>query len=225
MEFFLDPRMLPYSISLAIFFIFVFIEIISLLIGIGIFDFLDNIDFDFDFDTESDIPLTEVNNSFSIGAFFGYINPKRVPLSMLLMVFFFLFSFYGAMIQEVLGYISLLITLPIVAFATFISIRYVSSLLSYIIPQVESSAVSVESFIGFEAIILDPISKKNYPARAKVKDKYKNEHYIRVEPLNENEEYKEGDRVIIIQKSKNSNIFFVDISLWNNLHNKKVNLD
>ncbi len=218
MEFFLDYRMLPFSILGAVFLIFVAFEIISLLIGIGVFDFLNDIDLGIDHDMDID------GSTFSIGSFFAYINPKKVPFSMLLMVMFFMFSFFGAMIQDTLGYMPLTATIPISLILTFFLLRYISSFLSLILPKLETEAVGVDSFIGKEATIIDKISKRDYPARAKLIDEFKSEHYVRVEPFNENEQYLEGDRVLVVQKMKNSNIFYVDISLWDKVYNRKVKI-
>ena len=218
MDFFLDYRMIPYSISAMVFLIFVMIEIISLLIGIGVFDFLNDIDLGIDHEIDLD------SSSFTIGSFFGYINPKKVPFSMLLMVMFFIFSFFGAMIQDTLGYLPLITTIPVALILTLFFLRYISTFLSFILPKIETQAVKTDSFMGKEATIIDKVSKKDYPARAKLLDEFRGEHYIRVEPLEENEEYKEGDRVLVVQKKKKSNIFYVDISLWDKIYNRKVKI-
>ena len=222
MDFFLDSRMLPYSISAMVFLIFVTLEIISLLIGIGVFDFLNDLDLGIDHDHEIDVDVD--SGAFTIGSFFGYINPKKVPFSMLLMTTFFIFSFYGAMLQDYLGFIPLLFTVPISLILTLISLRYISIFLSFILPKIETQAVKTDSFIGKQATIIDKIAKKDYPARATLIDQFQTKHYIRVEPFNQNEQYLENDRVLVVQKKKNSNIFYVDISLWDKVYNRKVQI-
>jgi hypothetical protein len=73
-----------------------------------------------------------------------------------------------------------------------------------------TEVVSTDSFIGKKATILDPVAKKDFPARAKVKDVYGETHYIRVEPFDKADIFIEGDEVIVIEKS--NLIFFVEKS-------------
>ncbi len=198
---FLAPEMLPYSVSFLIFLTFAFLEVMVLLLGWGMFDILDDL-----FSPEqADVDL---NIQTSLGSLFAYINPHKVPFSMLLISFFFVFAFLGTLIQNIFGLLPLLITLPISSILTFISLRHISSFIASLLPKETSEVVSTDSFVGKKALILDPIAKEDLPARAKIKDIYGEVHYIRVEPLNPKETFKEGDIVLIIEKK--GLIFFIE---------------
>ncbi|HIO95753.1 MAG TPA: DUF1449 family protein [Campylobacterales bacterium] len=198
---FLAPEMLPYSVAFMIFTLFAFLELTSLILGWGLFDFLDDI---FSIN-HTDI---ELESTTSLGSFFGYINPQKVPFSMVLVSFFFIFGFTGTLLQNILGLLPLIITLPTVFLVTFILLRHTTNLIGKLLPKETTEVVSTDSFIGKKALILDPIAKKDFPARAKIKDIYDETHYIRVEPFDKADIFVEGDEVIVIEKS--NLIFFVE---------------
>ncbi len=198
---FLAPEMFPYSVAFMIFIIIAFLEFISLLLGWAIFGFLDEIFIS----NHSDI---QIDTSSPISGFFGYINPQKVPFSMVLVSFFFIFGFIGTLLQNILGLLPLIITLPIVIFFTFILLRHITNIIGKILPNETTEVVSTDSFIGKIAIILDLKAKRNLPARAKLIDVYGSNHYIRIEPLQEEETLIEGDEVIIMEKGKS--IFYVE---------------
>lgn len=187
---FLAPQMFPYSVAFLIFTIFALLEFISLILGWGIFAFLDT-----HFDSDTDIEVQT-----SLGNFFGFVNPQKVPFSMVLLSFFFIFSFLGSILQNIFGLFPLFITVPIVFILTIILLRHTTNIIEKLLPKETSEAVYTDSFLGKKALILDPICKKDFPARAKLKDIYGESHYIRVEPLNNKEIFKEKELVIIMEK-------------------------
>ena len=198
---FLAPQMLPYSVAFLIFAIIGFLEFTSLLLGWAVFGFLD----DMMISNHSDI---QIEPSSSISGFFGYINPQKVPFSMVLLSFFFIFSFIGTLFQNIFGLLPLFITLPIVIILTIIALRHITNIIGKILPNESTDVVSTDSFIGKKAIILDPKSQRDLPARAKITDIHGSNHYIRVEPLQEKETFIEADEVIVMEKAKS--IFYVE---------------
>lgn len=200
----LAPEMLPYSVSILIFAIFALLEVLSFLLGWGIFSFLDDL-----FDVEhSDI---ELDNSTTLGGLFSYLNPQRVPFSMVILSFFFLFGFLGHLLQKIVGLFPLWITLPVTLLLSLVLLRHITGFIGRVLPRETSEVVSVESFIGKQAMILDPVSQKELPARAKLKDAYGAIHYIRVEPFHEEDKFYEGDQVIVLEKRES--IFLVEKAL------------
>jgi len=198
---FLAPEMLPYSVAFMIFAIIAFLEFVSLFLGWAIFGFLDDIIIT----NHSDI---DIGSTSSLSGFFGYINPQKVPFSMVLVSFFFIFGFTGTLLVNIFGLLPLFITLPIVVIITFVLLRHITNIIGKVLPNETTEVVSTDSFIGKRAIILDPNAKRDLPARAKMTDVYGSNHYIRVEPLGENDTFVEGDEVIIMEKSKS--IFYVE---------------
>jgi len=202
MDFF-ATQMLPYTIAIMIFAIFAFLEFASMLFGWGIFSFLDSI---FDIDLDADL---EAQGALS--NFFGFVNPQNVPFSMVLISFFFLFGFLGTLLQNIFGLMPLWMSLPIVLIVTIVLLRNLTNLLAKIMPKEVSEVVSTDSFIGKKATILDPKATSTLPARAKVKDIYNQEHYIRVKPLDGSKTLYENDIVLIVRKD--GDIFLVEESL------------
>ncbi|MEA3490513.1 MAG: DUF1449 family protein [Campylobacterota bacterium] len=198
---FLAPEMLPYSVALMIFAIIAFLEFVSLLLGWAIFGFLDDIIIT----NHSDI---HIESTGLVSGFFGYINPQKVPFSMVLVSLFFIFAFIGTLLQNIFGLLPLIITLPIVTFLTFILLRHLTNIIAKILPNETTEVVSTDSFLGKTAVILDPKAQRGLPARAKTRDVYGSDHYIRVEPLEEKETLIEGEEVIVMQKVKS--VFYVE---------------
>jgi len=198
---FLAPEMFPYSVAFMIFAIFAVLEFSSLLLGWGIFSFLDNI-----FDADVDIDAQT-----SLGNFFGFVNPQKVPFSMVIISFFFIFSFVGTLLQNILGLLPIIITLPTVLIVSLILLRHMTNIIGKLMPKETTEVVSTDSFLGKKAIILDPIAKRELPARAKIKDIYGEIHYIRVEPMSSEDVFKEGEEVLVIEKS--GALFLVEMVL------------
>ncbi|NEW60508.1 YqiJ family protein [Sulfurovum sp. bin170] len=185
------PEMLPYSVAFMIFAIFAVLEFSSMILGWGIFAFLDDI-FSIDTDIEAET---------SLGNFFGFVNPQKVPFSMVLISFFFIFSFLGSLIQNIFGLLPIVLTLPIVLIITVVLLRHTTNIIGRVMPKETTEVVSTDSFLGKKATILDPLAKRGLPARAKIRDIYGESHYIRVEPMGDDDVFKEGDEIILIEKS------------------------
>jgi len=198
---FLAPEMLPYSVAFIIFSVFAVLEFASLLLGWGIFGFLDSV-FDIDVDVEAET---------SLSGFFGFVNPQKVPLSMVIISFFFIFSFLGTLIQNIVGLVPIVASLPVVSVLSIVFLRYMTNTIGRFMPKETTEVVSTDSFLGKKATILDPIAKRDCPARAKIKDVYGESHYIRVEPMGDNDLFREGDEVLVIEKLRG--IFLVEVGL------------
>lgn len=198
---FLAPQMLPYTVAFMIFAIIAFLEFTSLILGWAIFGFLDDILVS----NHSDI---HIEGTGLVSGVFGYINPQKVPFSMVLVSLFFVFGFIGTLLQNILGLLPLGITLPLVIVFTFIALRHITNIIGKLLPNESTDVVTTDSFIGKKAIILDPKSQRNLPARAKITDVYGSNHYIRIEPLQKEETLLEGEEVIVMEKAKS--IFYVE---------------
>ncbi len=194
------PEILPYTVSVAIFAIFAALEFLSLIFGWGLFSFLDSF---FDIDVDVDI-----ESEGSLSNFFGFVNPKNVPFSMVLISFFFLFGFLGTLLITTIGKIPLWISIPIVLIVSIVALRAITNIIAKVMPKEVSEVVTTDSFIGKKALILDPKATDKLPARAKIKDIYNQEHYIRVKPLDKNKTIYEDTKVLIIRKD--GDIFLVE---------------
>ncbi len=181
-----------YIFSSAIF-IFLGLAILEgtlLTIGFGITSLL-NIDYDI-----PDAPHL-------VSEFLGWINKGRVPVIMLLIIFLFVFGVIGLLIQLFTGSIfnqfiviipAMLISLPI--------LRVCTIFLAKIMPNDESTAISLVTLVGNIAEITIGTSKIGMKAEAKVKDGYGKIHYVFVEPITDTE-YKQGTKVVLVEHISN----------------------
>ncbi len=172
-----------------------------------IFGFIDDVmpDFDVDFDIDADIPVhISVVNWFNFG---------KVPFLILLIVFLTVFGLTGYIIQyfaiKLVGSVfSSWLVIPSDLIVSFLGVRYIGNFLGNVIPTEETSAVSIDSFEGKIATITIGTAKADYPAQAKLQDEHGRTHYIMVVPINEADEFSQGTKLIVVEKSKNC--FLVD---------------
>lgn len=72
--------------------------------------------------------------------------------------------------------------------------------LGHILPQDETTAVSLETLVGRRAIIIDGRAAKGFPARAKVCDRHGHPHYVMVEPHDDAREIISGEEVLLVRR-------------------------
>lgn len=180
-----------YLFSSAIFFICIFfvLEVFLLFWGIGV---------------------SQINDAFfentPLEIWSSFFLKRKIPVIIFILLFCFFFGFIGLFFQfitkdfEINQYISSIFVFPL----TILVIRYLSIPFSKISIKDETSVVSKLSFIGETGVIILGVSKINFPTEAKFIDVYGREHYFLVEPLNIDEEFNEGDFVIIIEKKSDS---------------------
>ena len=64
-------------------------------------------------------------------------------------------------------------------------------------PKDETAAVSEKSFIGLDAVITLDTARHKSAAQAKLRDIHGTWHYVMVEPNNSEEEFAQGDNVVL----------------------------
>lgn len=181
-----------------------FLEGILVLIGIGVSNTFDSLipDFDTDYD---------VDTTYSLSKFFGWIRLKEVPILMLIVIFLTSFGIAGLLIQTILFnligilWLQYLVVIPAFIFA-IISLRIFGGLIAKLLPKDETSSISNNDLIGHIAIITLGKAIKGSPAEAKVKDQSGQIHYFMVEPENENDIFMQGEKVLI--SGQNEKLFF-----------------
>ena len=77
-------------------------------------------------------------------------------------------------------------------------------IIAAVIPKFQTSAIQNDDFIGAVAHITIGIASKGNPAEAKFTDDYAQPHYVLVEPFEDNELFKQGERVILVKKTTHS---------------------
>lgn len=188
----LEPHNMPFAAALVIMLILAIVQLI------GIADFGDA---DFDLDADGDgLP--------DAGMFDGLLTLLgigRVPLTIWLALFLFLFAGIGLSVQELAtsltgspldSWLAALIAGVAALPVTGVFARP----LGRILPKDHTTAVSTESLIGRRATITDGVARTGSPARARVKDVHGQTHYVMVEPHEASSEIHAGDEVLLVRR-------------------------
>lgn len=212
-ELFLASDNIPFSVALVMLIGIALLEGITVLMGAGFSQFLESLlpeidlpDGDLDIDVEGDIDADiEIDTPSIMTRFFGWIKIKGVPMIVVLVVFLTIFSLSGFILQgtvkAVLNFYLpwYLASLPAVM-VTLPCVRYTSLLLANVVIKDETQVVSTKTFVGKIAVISLGCARKGHPAEAKITDKYGQTHYIRVEPAEDNEEFEQSSKVLLVEK-------------------------
>ncbi|CAD5269503.1 conserved membrane hypothetical protein [Alteromonas sp. 38] len=187
-----------FSIALATVAILFIIEIVGLVFGISMIGLLD------------DMPSSNIDvESSSILSFGSWLNLDRVPLLIWLVVLLSIFGLLGFVTNYATKSIAnttlpVWVTLPFSAIVGTLLTSKVSVIIAAVIPKFQTSAIQNDDFIGAVAHITIGIASKGNPAEAKFTDDYAQPHYVLVEPFEDNELFKQGERVILVKKTTHS---------------------
>ena len=192
----LAPHNMPFAAALVIMTILAVVQLI------GIADFGDA---DVDMDAGGD----GIPEAGMLDGLLTLLGIGRVPLTIWLALFLFLFAAIGISIQELAqgmtgtplyGWLAALIAggaaLPVTG--TF------ARPLGRILPQDHTTAVSTDSLVGRRATISIGVARTASPARARVKDAHGQAHRVMVEPHEAASEFHEGDEVLLVRREGNT---------------------
>jgi len=178
------------------------LEGVGMLIGLSMMNLLDHISpIDLDIDVETDLPTG------GITPLLGWLCLNRLPLLIWLVLFLTCFGIIGYTINYVLiNNLSINLSEFLVYILSFISSLYATHLigvpLSRLLPKNESSAISNSSFNGLIATITIGTAKQNSPAEASLTDSFNQKHYVLVTPDCDNEEFSQGQQVVLVEKKE-----------------------
>jgi hypothetical protein len=195
-----------FSIPLAIVFIIGFIEGVLSLLGLGLSSTLD--------DFFSDIDLTPHSEVSTFSELLSFINKGNIPTLMVFLSALTSFGLLGLIFHKIYfslfdSFLSNFILVPIIFLLSIPLTSIFSVFLSKILPKDETTAISNKVFIGKVALITQGTASQNRSAEARYIDMYNQEHYIRVKP-NNNEEFNQGEKVIIMERETiEGNVFIV----------------
>jgi len=188
----LEPHNMPFAAALVIMLILAIVQLI------GIADFGDA---DFDLDADGDgLP--------DAGMFDGLLTLLgigRVPLTIWLALFLFLFAGIGLSVQELATSLTgspldSWLAAVIAGVAALPVTGVFARPLGRILPKDHTTAVSTESLIGRRATITDGVARTGSPARARVKDVHGQTHYVMVEPHEASSEIHAGDEALLVRR-------------------------
>ncbi len=207
-EFILQSQNLPFMVSLTIMIMIACLEGVTTMIGMGFSSMVETFmpDFDIDVDADVDLDHPDITATGILTATFGWLRIGQVPFLIILIAFLTIFGLGGLFLQSVCikltghllpGLIASAITLPL----SLPLVRFITGIIAKIMPKDETEAVDEKSFIGRVAVITLGKATKNSPAQAKLKDKFSTTHYVMVEPDIDDEEFGQGDQVLIVKQT------------------------
>ena len=190
---------LPFAAAL------VLMALLAIVQMIGLGDLLSadtDIDFDADVDSESAIGTGAIDGLLTL------LGIGRVPLTIWLALFLLIFSIVGVSLQSFAQALTgapfdRWLAAAIAAIGTLPITGLLARPLGAIMPQDETSAVSLASLVGRRAVITDGTAREGSPARARVKDVHGQAHYVMVEPHDAGAELQAGDTVLLVRRDDN----------------------
>jgi hypothetical protein len=200
-EFLLADINIGFAIALCSVFALAILEGAGMLIGLSMMNLLDHISpIDLDIDVDADLP------SGGLTPLLGWLCLNRLPLLIWLVLFLTSFGIIGYTINFILvnnfpAYLSEFLTYGLSFLLSLYATHYIGAPLSRLLPKNESSAISHNSFNGLIATITIGTAKQNSPAEASLTDGFNQKHYVLVTPDNENEEFSQGQQVVLVEKT------------------------
>lgn len=230
-DFILADGNLPFAVALGLMLGIAVLEGTMTMLGAGISQAIDallpeslgevDIDVDGDFDVspdiadingtgadfgDADIGNASVGATSALSKVLGWLCVGRVPVLILLVAFLTVFGLTGLIVQSLIqGVTGAMLPSSLAAIPAIIvavpSIRIIGTGLAKLIPKDESSAVTVNSFIGRIATITIGTARAGQPAEAKLRDAHGQTHYVMVEPDNPDDEFEVATQVLLVARS------------------------
>ena len=172
------------------------IEIISLVIGIGISELIS-------LDSDVDVDL-EIEHGF-FGKFVSFIKVDNVPILILLIIYMATFSIFGFLSQSLsvqyFGYtFNLSLVVGSVAVIAFPIYKMIAKMMADKLFREETTAISEAEFLGRIATISTGTAKIGLPAEARFVDQHGQQHFVMVEPEDENVEFGPETEIELLRK-------------------------
>ncbi len=195
-----SPAGQPYAIALGLLCALVTLEILSAILGAGLSDSIEALIPDGLLDAALEI---EVHPS-PVSKLLGWLYVGRVPVLMILMCFLAAFGLIGWLGISVIGAASgvvlpPLLSAPATMFLALPATRQCARGLAAILPQDETTAVRVESFVGATARITLGCARADIAAEAQVIDEHGTQHYVRIVPDISGQTLEQGTVVLLVK--------------------------
>lgn len=183
LEFLLAPENLPFAVALVLMLMIGAVEAIGL--GVGAIDI------------EADAGLG--------GDLLGWLGIGRVPLLMVIVVLLALFGLIGITIQQLAATMLGGRLAPwIAAAAALVAALPLTGLcargLARVMPVDETTAIALDDLVGRRATIVVGTARSGSPARASVRDRHGQVHYVMVEPTDERQSVGEGGTILLVRR-------------------------
>lgn len=182
-EVFTAAETLPFSIALALMLLVGLVEAVGLGLGAGL-----------DVDAGGDVPGGDALSWLGLG---------RVPLLILLVAFLACFGLLGLALQQGAlaftgAFLSPWLAAPLAAVAALPATGLAARGLARVLPQDETTAVSIDSLIGRRGVVTLGSARRGAPAQVRVRDAHDHLHHVMVEPFHDDGALREGETVLLV---------------------------
>ena len=195
LSFLLDDANFWFSCALGIVIALFILEMAGMFFGVSLLGLVDD-QAALDADADSSSGFTE---------FGSWLALDRVPLLVWLVLLLTTFGTAGL----TFNFLSLtlldtyfarwLITLLAVIAGLFFTTRF-GTFIARLLPKQESSATTADELVGTVGHITVGVARQNSPAEGKFIDAHGQPHYLLVEPLEPDEQFSQGEKILLIQK-------------------------
>ena len=210
MDLVLAPENTVFAVSLVLMAGIAVLEGVMTLIGFGLSSLLDDLVPDSLLPGEPDLGVDaaeglEVGSPSALSALLGWLCVGKTPVLVLIVAFLTSFGLAGMILQSfshgLFGFFlpGWIAAAPAVAVA-LPGTRIVGLAVSRIMPNDETTAVSLDSFVGRVAVITLGTAEVGKAAQARLKDEHGQAHYVMVEPSDPAVTFGAGDDVLIVER-------------------------
>jgi Inner membrane protein YqiJ, N-terminal/Inner membrane protein YqiJ, OB-fold len=197
----LAPEVRPFAVAAAIMAVLGGIELLTTLIGFSVSELLG-----------TDVNV-EADSHNGLGGLLLWINAGRLPLLILLILAFGVFSIEGFLLQGIAHAVGTAIPVSIAALAAAAGsipvIRITSRGIARIIPRDETYAVSDADFVGKVAMVSVGPLDQGLPGRVRLKDVFGNWHTVSARASRDSPALAVGTSVLLVDRDAKS---FIAIS-------------
>ena len=216
---FLMPEAMVFAVCLAVVAGLFILEILTALLGgtlLGIGSDAPDLDLDADFDFSAEVAdggglaMDDVGPDLETGGagtsgLFTWIGARDVPFLIWLVSFLTTFGLFGLILQSlstgIFGATLPAILACVIAFVPALAVtRVIANWVALIMPKTETTAVRARHLGGCHGTVTQGTASRGKPAEVKIKDRHGNIHYLRVEPLRDDETFEQGSDVTLVRK-------------------------
>ncbi|MCW5745914.1 MAG: DUF1449 family protein [Alphaproteobacteria bacterium] len=222
MDFFAHPDVAPFSIAALALLGLLLIEVVTLLAGKPLSALVDHavghdgihldaghveslpggvLDHAIDHSPHGAKP--EGQHQGPIGTALDWLNAGRVPLLVLIIALLAAFGGLGMVLQTVVGiagfYVPKLLAIAVVIVPAVVCTRHLSRLVARVVPRDESYVQNAADFVGLVGEVTVGPVKRGVVARVRIRDRFGNTHWPRVEPADPEQVIAAGTSVLVIE--------------------------